>query len=263
MAEIAFADESGTDGQSKCYGIDVLSLRSEYLDVFEKRFHRLANMYGLVGEAKWKKVDRGYGLINFTLEWLRLILRSRTCRFNAIVVDTARYRLWSQRRANRELAFYKTYTYLLRYVAQQVRTQTDVLIDDRSDKYHKQHEVLETIGNRMLVTLESQGRLTSVRKVKSTEHPGVQVADLLTGAITASHSLLMNPAFPLNAGKRLLISRLAEYLGWDALHYDTRPHSRFNIWHFPLEYRATPETKLVNAVGTPRFVTPEEVTHAT
>jgi hypothetical protein len=68
---------------------------------------------------------------------------------------------------------------------------------------------------------------------------------MLTGAVAASHRVLLDPGAPLNFGKRLAIARMAALLGWDALHYDTMPNDKFNIWHFPIEYRAFPSTRKV------------------
>jgi hypothetical protein len=72
------------------------------------------------------------------------------------------------------------------------------------------------------------------------------VADLLTGAVNAAHSRWLNPGFPLHSVKRLAIERLAQILGWDDLCYDTMPSQKFNVWHFPKEYRAVPKTRAVN-----------------
>src|SRR6185295_18538497 len=88
---------------------------------------------------------------------------------------------------------------------------------------------------------------------------GVQVADLLTGAITAAHARKLNGNLPLNPGKRLAIDRLAEILGWDDLCYDTMPSTRINIWHFPREYRAFPQTLPVSWSQHARYVSAADV----
>ena len=67
------------------------------------------------------------------------------------------------------------------------------------------------------------------------------------------------PEAPLNAGKRLAIERMASLLGWDALHYDTYPHDKFNIWHFPTEYRADPATREIRVPRMIPFITPNDL----
>jgi hypothetical protein len=48
---------------------------------------------------------------------------------------------------------------------------------------------------------------------------------------------------------------MARLLGWDAPHYDTMPNDKFNIWHFPIEYRALPGTRDVTPAGIVPFIT--------
>lgn len=243
MPRIAFADESGTTGNPKCYAIGVVSLEADRLDGFVRTFRELHKKHGVVGEAGWSKIGTSFGPINFLLEWVRNILMSDTANFDAIVVNTELYRNWSRPDADREEAFYKTYTLLLRHIAERTGEVTEVLIDERLDSYNKQHEALEVIGNHMLAKLQSKGRLSNVRKVVSSDTPGVQVADLLTGAIAAAHRIWMKPATQMNRGKMLALQRLAQMLAWPDVCCDTYPHPKFNIWHFPEEFRAQPETR--------------------
>ncbi|MEI9942150.1 MAG: DUF3800 domain-containing protein [Pseudomonadota bacterium] len=259
MSRIAFADESGIGGKPKCYAIGIVSVAQRKLAGFNHVFERLTKQHGVSSEVKWENVRNGHGLINLGIDWLHRILKSNTARFDVIVVNTEQYRKWSERGADRETAFYLTYTYLLRHLARQVRETTEVLIDDRSDEYPKQHEVVETIANRMLDQLHSTGRLDKVTKVPSHQYPGVQVADLMTGAINAGHRLFLDPDAPLNPGKRLAISRMASLLGWDALHYDTFPHNKFNIWHFPKTYRAVPASRQIRVPRLTPFITPVDL----
>ena len=120
-----------------------------------------------------------------------------------------------------------------------------VFIDDRSDEYPRQPEVIQIVGNHMLKDLADARRLGDVTKVNSKLEPVIQVADLLTGAITAAHRIDLNPADALHPGKLLAISRVAEMFDWPDMVCDTMPDSRFNVWHFPKQYRAQPATRSV------------------
>lgn len=242
MSRVAFADESGTDGGAPCYSIGIISFDASCLEKFEKHFSDKLLSHGVIGEGKWKKVKNSHGLINFALDALDTILGSKSGSFDVIVVNTALFRNWNSPLMTREEAFYRTYTFLLRYITSRANLPSEIFIDDRSDSYPKRHEVMETVGNHMLAQLASSGRLTGVHKVDSRLRVGIQVADLLTGAINAGHARRINPRFPLNAGKRLAVERLAQMIGWNDLCYDTMPSDKFNIWHFPIEYRAVPRT---------------------
>jgi hypothetical protein len=245
MPVIGFADESGTSGTSRCYAIGVVSLEAADVDGFSRYFKDLHLSHGVQGEAKWTKVKTSHGLTNFALDALSAILRSHNASFNVIVVNKAQYRNWRSPILGEEGAFYQTYTYLLRHLVRSARATTEVFIDDRSDEYAKRTEIVETVGNAMLAKLQVSGRLNHVSKVPSNQFIGIQVADLLTGAIWAAHERRLGSRIGMHRGKIETIKRLASLLGWDDLCYDTKPGRRFNIWHFPREYRSQPATRLV------------------
>jgi hypothetical protein len=246
MTRIAFADESGIDTKANCYAIGVVSFDADYLEGFEDHFKSKLTSHGVQGEGKWTKVRESHGLSNFTLDALNSILRSHSASFDTIVVNTSLFRNWSSPLLTKEDAFYQTYTYLLQYIANRANLPAEIFIDDRCDSYAKRDEMMENIGNNMLARLASSGRLSDIHKVNSRDYVGVQVADLLTGAVNAAHARLLNATIPIHPGKRLGIKRLAQMLGWDDLCYDTMPSEKFNIWHFPIEYRAVPRTRVVN-----------------
>jgi Protein of unknown function (DUF3800) len=254
MKRIAFADESGLDGLSPCYGVGVVSFDHDRLNSFEEYFKVKLASHGVVGEAKWKKITTSHGLINFALDALNSIIRSGTATFDIIVVNTALFRNWNSVLMTREDAFYQTVTLLLNHVADRAGLPSEIYIDNRNDHYSKRDEMVAKIGNNMLARLASAGRLDSVQKIDSHYCVGVQVVDLLTGAITAAHARYMNPNQSLHPGKSLAIARLAEMLGWDDLCYDTVPSNKVNVWHFPTEYRNLPATRSIRCQREPRYV---------
>jgi hypothetical protein len=237
LPRIAFADESGTDDRSTCYAIGVFGAPVADLAALEQRIVSMKAAHGVVGEAKWTRVRNSHGAINFVLGALDLVLNTPGVTFDVIVVNKKLFHNWRGKARQRENAFYQTYTYLLRHIARRSEDTAEVLIDDRSDTYARQHEAMQTIGNRMLAQLADRGSLGTVRRVKSHLQPGVQLADVLTGAINTGHLLRLQPTILLHPGKRLAVRQLHRQLGWSHLAYDTRPHPHFNIWHFPEEYR--------------------------
>lgn len=262
MKRIAFADESGFLGKAHCYSIGVVSLDANCLEGFEKYLKSKLLSHGVQGEGKWTKVRGSHGLVNFTLDALSSILRSSSAALDVMVVNTDLYRNWSSPFISKEDAFYQTYTYLLQHIAKRANLPSEILIDDRSDSYVKRDEMMRNIGNNMLAQLATAGRLSNVRKVKSHDHIGVQVADLLTGAVNAAHVRWLNAKIPLHLTKCLTIERLAQMIGWDDLCYDTMPSKKLNIWHFPTEYRAQPRTRTVNITRQVPYVSPIDVLRA-
>jgi hypothetical protein len=236
MPRIAFADESGTDVHSRCYTIGLVCIPADRHDWLTERLVNLKATHGVVGEAKWTKVRNSHGLINFALDCLALVLETPDVTFDAIVVNKRLYRNWQGTSAQQEVAFYKTYTYLLRHIVRRLKDETDVVIDAKSDRYGKRDEAMLTIGNRMLVQLAATGRLGRVSKATSHDVPAIQMADMLTGAINTAHMLRLQ-TIAIHPGKHLAIERLATQVGWNHLAHDTYPHPKFNVWHFPIEFR--------------------------
>ena len=259
MTRLAFADESGTHGNTACYSIGVVSIDAAALDRFERHFRSKLISHGVQGEGKWTKVRSSHGLINFALDALYSIIHSRTASFDVIVVNTSLFRNWSSPDKTKEDAFYQTFTYLLCHVANRARLPAEILIDDRDDSYARHDEMMETIGNNMLSQISSDGRLRYVNKVNSRDCVGVQIADLLTGAVNAAHARRLQPKTPIHPGKALAIERLATLVGWDDLCYDTFPSNKFNIWHFPTEYRAKPRTRDVRLTSRIPYVLPVDL----
>jgi hypothetical protein len=252
---LGFADESGTDGNPDCYGIGVLSFPDDRRLAFDALFSHLAGAHGLISEQKWEKISTGHARMNFLLDFLYRILQSSSAAFDMIVVNKRLFRLWNEAGCDRESAFYMTYTHLLTHAAKRTGDEFRIFVDGRSDAYARQTEVIQIVGNNMLKNLADSGRLADVKKVDSKQQPAIQVADLLTGAITCAHRGALSPAWMPHRGKALCMQRMAEMLGWPDLVCDTMPDSRFNIWHFPIEYRAAPETRSIGFVNPPRYVT--------
>lgn len=112
---IAFADESGTGGKTKCYGIGVLSYdRAEEAHV-DRWIEQFRVFHNVNAELSWEGIRNRMSDINFLLDCLGEVLHPNSIRFDAIIVHTARYNNWSKPGADRETAFYKTYTLLLKY----------------------------------------------------------------------------------------------------------------------------------------------------
>lgn len=251
-----FADESATSSQFPCYGIGALVVPASRLERFNAHVLQRLAEHGVVGEARWTKIDASHGLINFAIEIWRDVVNHPEVRFAAIVVRKDIYRNWH---IDQETAFYTTYTFLLRHAARLRPGDFDVAIDDRCDSYDKRDEVMEIVSNRMLRNLQADSSISRVTKNDSKLLPGLQVADLFTGAITHAHAMRLNPARSPNASKILLMERMAAVAGWPDLYCDTMPDSAVNIWHFPQDWRAMPETRRVSPRRAANFVTAGEL----
>jgi hypothetical protein len=256
MSYTIFADESGTSSNFECYSIGALLIPSDSIDEFNNRFRELIKQHGVVGEVKWKKIANSHGQINFGIDILKTIIQLKF-QYSVIVVKKSDYRKWQK---NKEEGFYTTYCLLFYDRLKFSKTEHIVYIDHRYDSYDKQNEVVEIITNHMLNRISSESKLIEVLKTDSQLYPGIQVVDIITGAINAAHNRYLNPGMQLNKGKQILIKRLAKILGLDNLCYDTYPEKEFNIWNFPFEtYRAKPATKKIVYDFSVPYVLPSEL----
>jgi len=256
MEYTMFADESGTNDGSPCFTIGCLLIPSEHLDQFEAEIKALTQKHNLpASELKWEGLRKSHGRINFLIDVVKLLLSNNPYVWVCKVTLKAPYQKW---RNNEEEAFYTCHTHLITYCARELNATIVAKIDDKSDAYDKQHEVVQVIANYNLK--HNDGKVAAVNKEDSKEELLIQIADLLTGAVNTSHNLFQNPSIALHNGKRLAIERVALCLGWHQLHHDTYPNTFFNIWHFPeKEFRARPSTEEIKANFNVPFVTPEDL----
>jgi len=251
-----FADESGTSAVDKCFTIGCLLVPNDFLDDFEQQVEQLIEKHNLPRdrELKWSRVKKSYGMVNFLIDLTQLISNSPAS-FICKVSWKQHYFNWQ---ANEEVAFYKSYTMLMAYCARILKSNIIAKIDDKSDSYTKRAEVVEIIGNHNLK--DKLGSIAEVKQCDSKSELLIQVADLFTGAINASHNLFIYPEAEIHKGKILAINKIAECLGWDSLHYDTFPNADINIWHFPeKEYRNVPKTLDIAPNNNVAYVSREDV----
>ncbi|WP_244956957.1 DUF3800 domain-containing protein [Enterovibrio norvegicus] len=139
---------------------------------------------------------------------------------------------------------------LLKGTAQQLKSNLTVLIDQKCDKYKKNDEVVGIIANNMLAQIGQERTIEGVSMNDSKQHFGLQVVDILTGAVNAGYLKFLTPGLTLSKAKEMALPKMADLLGWDGIKYDTYPNESFNIWHFPRENRARPATKPVKSKDT-------------
>jgi hypothetical protein len=255
MSHSIFADESGTDADHKCYTIGAIVIPTSKIKGFNLEFEKLKQRHGVQNEIKWKKIGKSHGTINFAIDLLQLIIHNKF-RIGFIVVKKDVYIKWQ---SDKENAFYTSYTMLFKHALRLAVDDHNVYIDLRQDSYDKNDEVIEKVANNMLAQMSSSATIKNVFKTDSKTSYAIQAIDLFTGAINSSHNLYLNGNISVNKGKLLLIKKIAECFGWDNLHYDTFPSDDINIWHFPREYRAVPQTVTVNFSRKGEYIKPEDI----
>jgi hypothetical protein len=113
---------------------------------------------------------------------------------------------------------------LVKNVAKQMKSDVEVIIDQKIDKYKKNDEVTGIVANHMLARAGMKKLVKSVTMHDSKHHLGLQVVDILTGAVNSGYLKYLNPRLELSVAKELAFERMAALLGWDVFHYDTFPN---------------------------------------
>ena len=101
------------------------------------------------------------------------------------------------------------------------------------------------VANNMLSKMGVNKTISEVKMHDSKLHNGLQVVDILTGAVNSGYIKYLDDNLILSKAKEASFIKMAAMLGWDKLHYDTYPNKDFNIWHFPEENKATPATRTI------------------
>lgn len=238
MTRIAIADESGIQAGNRCYGIGAFVMDRESYMTLDQRVRAIMTARNITHELKWSDTpSRAH--IEAACEGVELILNSGA-RYYSIIVEKATFQNW--RRDNEE-AFYQTYQFLASHVAKSGNDPFELWIDERSDSYGKRTEVVHKITNYVTAKRNGTAELLGVKMIDSKLNPLLQMADMLTGAITSDTHRHLSDSGAHSAGKDEVIRRFAGLIGWDRLCYDTYPNPNFNIWHFPTEFRARPRTR--------------------
>ncbi len=159
---------------------------------------------------------------------------------HVIVVKKSVFNNWIKHGADKEYAFYQVLTYLLARISEPNDQILNVICDKKNNKYDKHHEVVQIIGNRIIKKNCSDMKINTIVERDSKQTRLLQLSDLWAGAICHGNILCGESGKNccMSQGKKRLIRRIAEHLGWQHLGFDTWPNQLFNIWKFPIESRA-------------------------
>ena len=103
-----------------------------------------------------------------------------------------------------------------------------VWADPIASRYTKADEAALVITNRKLKTMNSPAQVKDLRIHDSKQTPGIQLADVLLGAVVAgwNEEVTAEP-------KRRVMAEVAKHLGWPDLRSDTHVSEwKFNVWYW-------------------------------
>lgn len=236
MTHFCYMDETGTDSGSSHYSIGALIYPLNFESTFNEIIEHARKKFNFSCEIKWSKTHKNFSLINLGLFIFYEILNNPSLSYQCITVDKASYRKWCAQ--TKEEAFYITFTQIITKAADLINDELIICCDKRNDRYDKHHEVCQIISNHFL-KLNDLAKIKDISCCDSKECDSIQAVDYITGAINASHRYFFNSRININPGKICCIKLMSQMLGWDNLSWDTWKNHKFNIWAFPVEFRAT------------------------
>lgn len=241
-----FCDESGISGDHDFYGFGAVIMAYQRRGQFSAAVARLRKECRAPdNEIKWTKTGRVNlpfyeALVDYFFEQPFLF-------FHCMVVERAWVKTKLYHGGSFDLARRKHFTQLLSNKIARIKrvhhgrpTEIRVYVDKLPSPYAKAGETMAIIGDRIVNKLTPLGDfaervkvIDSLTECESRDYLGIQLADLLVGAVVDTWNERSS-----NPQKAKLKARIASRLGWKDLRSDTMPHERkFNIWRLTDQIR--------------------------
>lgn len=227
---VIYCDESGFHG-AKLEGFGSLWMTHERRGDFTAKWTALREEYYPPSEVKWTKVKaKTLPFFEALVDWF---FATPWLMFHCLVYSRDEVDM-SRHEGDKDLQRRKHFTMLLAKKIERFAAPGKVYrirVDPIHSHYAKADEAAEVILRRLIeqeAGLTGTDTIHSLRTVDSKETPGVQLCDLLLGAVMAAREGKVT-----SNAKSALIERIATELGWPDLGFDTYPRVRkFNIWRF-------------------------------
>ncbi len=226
---LVYCDESGQSGKVY-YGFGSLWMPWERRGDFTGLVSQLRAKHGFQHEIKWNKVAKRNAAL--CAELVEEFFRRNWLMFHCIVVRKG-YVDRSYHRDGYDEAMRKHYAMLLRskiqFFSEGDRSKKyHIAVDPLPSRYQKADEAAHIIINHELKQRLGYTPVHALTTRDSKDTPGIQLADLLLGAVMADWN-----KEELGEHKRRVKDCVAEHVGWRHLGADTRHWEwKFNIWHF-------------------------------
>lgn len=227
-----FTDESGIHSNSTHYAFGSFWMPWERRGDLHRIFTEIRSRNRYTYEFKWTKISSERAK-EAVLDLVREFFRRRWMMFHCIIVRKRLVDL-ALHRGDDDLARRKHFAKLisskiLHFLGvggpeRAFHVRTDIL----PSRYAKADEAAEKIINSTIKQKTGKLPIASFKTVDSKDSPGIQLADLLVGAVMADrHGQLTS------THKLTVKNEVARHLGWSDLRADTYVNEwKFNIWEF-------------------------------
>ena len=159
-------------------GIGGIWMPAEMRDKFKTELKQIKSKYNVQGEFKWNKVSPKY--LPMYKEIIDFFFDAKYLRFRIILVESDKVNLVTFHNSDAELSFYKFYYQMIKSWIYDFNLY-DVFLDLKKNRNKGRLKELE----RFLDNANFFSDVRTVQGLPSNQSLGMQLADLLTGIITA------------------------------------------------------------------------------
>ncbi|MFN6077559.1 MAG: DUF3800 domain-containing protein [Fluviicola sp.] len=195
---------------------------SDYRKEFKDSIKQIKTKYNYRNEIKWNKVSPSN--LAFYLELIDYFFSTDNTRFRAIMIEAEKVNMVKFHNDDSELSFYKFYYQLLHHWILDFNDYS-IFIDHKVNKdFTRIHKLKDVLSNANLFS-----SIENVQALPSNELVGIQMADLLMGALNGK----VNGKTSSEA-KHAVIKKIEEFLGKE-IAPTPKAEINFNVFKINLE----------------------------
>lgn len=203
-------------------GIGGVWMPAELRAVFKQNINEIKNKHNIKGELKWNKVSPAY--IDLYKEIIDYFFNANYLRFRIILIEAKDVDNVQFNNSDDELSFYKFYYLLLKYWIYDFNNYS-VFLDLKQNRFNNRLQELERILDKSNLVSD----VVRVQGVPSNQSLGVQLADVLTGLVTAKFN---NQT--VSVAKNEIIDYVQQYIGGEIVK-TPKKEEKFNIFQINLK----------------------------
>lgn len=222
-----YCDESGLEAlndakQPQFFTIGGIWMPKEFRPIFKERINQIKQAHGVNGEVKWNKVSPRY--IKLYQDLIAYFFETSQLRFRVIVVDAKTVNS-DYFHGNKELGFYKFYYQLLHHWIYDFNNYY-IFLDQKVNRDKGRLKDLQQYLD--LSNLFSD--IPIVQALPSTDSPGIQLADVLTGMVRSK----FNNSITSESKKELILEAEETFLG-NPIRHTPKSEEKFNVFKINLQ----------------------------
>ncbi len=222
-----YCDESGLEALTRkdahdYSGIGSLWMHADYRAEFKESMNVIKAKHNIKGELKWQKVSPAY--LELYKETIAYFFSTPQLRFRIILIESRIVDNIRFHDKDAELGFYKFYYQLLHHWILDFNNY-NIFLDFKVNRNKGRLKILKDVLNASNITSDIQ----QMQALHSEESLGIQLADLLTGLVTAKFNRNTH-----SIAKRELIDSVEEFIGRPITH-TPKYEEKFNVFKINLQ----------------------------